>query len=67
MDAGSTIDRDRLSSLMKGGWSWSGCNGHDAIELTEEDKEKLAYRVLQGLGAKIVDGVLILGRTEVSK
>ena len=65
MDKESSVDRDRLASLMKNGWSWSGCDGHSDDQLTEADKQKLANQILKSLKPEIVNGVLKLGMTGV--
>ena len=60
-----TIDQAKLNELMDQSWSWRG-SGSKAI-LTEEDKDDLTTPVIDSLGAKIVDGVAVLGKTEVSE
>ena len=61
----SSVDKNKLLEFMKAGWSWRG--SESKAVLTEEDKDELATQVISSLGAEIVDGVAVIGKTEVSE
>ena len=60
-----TIDQNKLLEFMKDGWSWRS-EAAKAV-LTEEDKNDLAKQVISSLGTEVVNGVAVLGKTEVSE